>query len=67
MTGNANLINNVEDQEVGSVTLVNGEELKIKGVGTASIQYNGTETIFSRVLYVPDLSVSLISISSLCS
>ena len=49
----------------GIVTIANRENLQVQGIGTVDVPIQGKKTQIRRVLYVPELGYSLLSVSQL--
>ncbi|KNZ50954.1 hypothetical protein VP01_4157g1 [Puccinia sorghi] len=66
MTANLNLSSFIDHSEKGVVhTLFGTEALNIKGIGDAKLEHENGSISLKKVLYVPQLAVSLLSVQSL--
>ncbi|TPX41284.1 hypothetical protein CcCBS67573_g10585, partial [Chytriomyces confervae] len=66
MTGNKETLANwTPSSELGKVTVASGDELEINGAGSLDLQGPDRPVTITGVLYVPGLSVNLLSISAL--
>ena len=65
MTGMRDELHNVVDGNHGTVKVANGQKLQSEGYGKLLIKNKGIETTLSNVLWIPGLSVNLVSVSAL--
>ncbi|TPX47302.1 DNA-directed DNA polymerase [Chytriomyces confervae] len=66
MTGDKAIIRDLKPQDdLGKVTVASGDQFEITGVGSIELMGEEGMVTITGVLYVPDLSVNLLSISAL--
>lgn len=66
MSGNKNCFTNLKtNKNLGTVTVADGSAVKIEGTGDVQILHSGNSVILKDVLYVPQITVNLISIFAL--
>ena len=66
LTNNPNMIQHNAAGPGGSITQANGSALPVEKCGTGSILTDGRDLSLSQVLFVPNLSHDLLSVSSTC-
>ncbi|CAH2083649.1 unnamed protein product [Euphydryas editha] len=66
MTGNRQWMYNVTEPPVKKITVANKEPLSVKGIGYTDVKLaQGKNIQLKNVLYVPDLAVNLLSVSTI--
>ncbi|KNZ58529.1 hypothetical protein VP01_1913g1, partial [Puccinia sorghi] len=65
MTSNIDLFSSIDHSEKGTVRTSGTESLSIKGIGTIQISTSQGSLSLNNVLFVPKLSVNLLSVQSL--
>lgn len=70
MTGNSKLLFNLTDEDLGQdVFVANNSKLTVSGTGSSivKLKQHGTEQSISKIKYVPNLAVNLLSVNEMVS
>lgn len=65
MTPNECILSNKHDTSIKEIVVANNEKMQVSGTGRALLKLNENEIEVNNVLHVPELSVSLLSVSKM--